>query len=48
MKTRYALIALIATFLGLRYVSNRISLHRTALPAVLSRINTQVRRINQG
>ena len=40
-------VALVATFLGLRYLSNRISLHQQALPSVLSRINTQVRRINQ-
>ena len=47
MKKLYVLVALVATFLGLRYLSNRISLHQQALPSVLSRINTQVRRINQ-
>jgi hypothetical protein len=48
MKKLYVLIALVATFFGLRYLSNRISLHQTALPRLSSRINTQVRRINQG
>jgi len=47
MKLLYALVALVALALGLRYASNRIATHQSVLPSLLNRVNTQVHRINQ-
>jgi hypothetical protein len=47
MKILSLLVALVATFLGLRYISNRIATHKRVLPGLGRRVNTQVHRINQ-
>ncbi|WP_235735371.1 hypothetical protein [Nocardioides alcanivorans] len=47
MKLLFALLSVVAVGAGLRYASNRISMHQPVLPAINNRINTQVHRINQ-
>lgn len=47
MKLVFTLLSLVAVGAGLRYASNRNSLHQPVLPAITARINTQVHRINQ-
>lgn len=47
MKTVLILLSVVAVGAGLRHASNRHSLHQPVLPAVTTRINTQVHRINQ-
>lgn len=48
MKILVVLVPLIAVGAGAIYVSRRIAKHQTPFPAITSRMNTQVHRINQG
>jgi hypothetical protein len=47
MKIIALLIALAGVLAVLRFLSNRLAEHRTLIPNPLSKINTQVHRINQ-